>query len=103
MTTLNNLPIELLVEIFKYLDNDHKSLTKCILINKTWHNLNIPTIWKDPFRKKTSVKILINCLLIHENYLLIKNLTNSTFELLEQPLHNYACFATELNFPNLRH
>src|SRR2546421_223836 len=99
MSIINLLPLELLTEIFKYIENNHKSLYSCILVNKEWHEMNISTLWRNPFQTKISVIILINCLLIEDRDLLTRNNIKLTFELLKkQPLHNYARFTTVLDF-----
>src|SRR4051794_39502207 len=59
-----SLPYELLTETFKYIDDkDYSTLYSCILVNKQWHIINIPTLWKKPFHSIDTTKIIINCLL----------------------------------------
>src|SRR5688572_9073120 len=86
-----NIPPELLTEIFKYIEDDCKTLYSCILVNKQWHSINIPTLWRNPFYSPNSIKILINCLLEEDKDSLTGVELN--FELLEKaPLYNYARF-----------
>src|SRR4051812_42580457 len=93
------LPSELLIQIFKYINNDdYKTLYSCILVNRCWHNTNISILWEDPFNCGKSTKILINCLLVEDKNFLVENDIELAFELLERPpLYNYAKFATILN------
>src|SRR5215213_6539534 len=93
------LPLELLTEVFKYNDDDYKMLYSCILVNKQWHNINIPILWRNPFYSKNSIKIIINCLLEEDKDFLTRNSIELTFELLDKsPLYNYARFCTRLYF-----
>src|SRR6185369_14801590 len=83
-------------EIFKYIEDDYKTLYSCTLVNKQWHNINIPILWRNPFYSLNSIKILINCLLEEDKYSLTGIESNLlTFKLLEKPpLYNYARFCT---------
>ena len=93
------LPLELLTEVFRYNDDDYKTLYSCILVNKQWHNINIPILWRNPFYSKNSIKIIINCLLEEDKDFLTRNSIELTFKLLDKsPLYNYARFCTRLNF-----
>ena len=98
MFEINSLPLELLTEIFKYIEDDYQALYSCILVNKQWHNVNIPTLWEDPFVCDDSIKILINCLLEEDKDFLTRNCIELTFEPLDKPppLYNYAIFSTRL-------
>src|SRR6185369_5292605 len=88
-------------EISKYNDDNYKTLYSCILVNKQWHNINIPILWKDPFYSEDSIKIIINCLLEEDKDFLTRNSIELTFELLDKPpLHNYIRFCTKLSFTN---
>src|SRR5689334_19323229 len=82
-----NLPPEILTEIFKYLKDDYKSLYPCTLVNRHWHNISIPIIWRDPFYSTISFQILVNCLLVEDEDFLTKNDIKLTFELLKKPLY----------------
>ena len=94
-----SFPPELLTEIFKYIEDDYKTLYSCTLVNKQWHNISIPTLWRNPFYSLDSIKILINCLLEEDKDFLTRNHIKLTFELLEKlPLYNYARFSTRLYF-----
>src|SRR6185369_2926995 len=97
------LPLELLTETFKYIEDDYKTLYSCILVNKQWHIINIPTLWRNPFYSLNSIKVLINCLLEEDK----DSLTGIelTFKLLEKPpLYNYARFCTILfNYCGFHH
>src|SRR5688572_3970878 len=93
-----NLPPEILLEISNYIDKKH-TFYSCILINKQWHNINIPFLWKNPFHSYGSMEILINCLLAEDKKFLAEHNIKLKFKLLKKtPLHNYAKFTTELCF-----
>jgi len=97
------LPLEILTEISKYIKEDYKTLSSCVLVNKQWHIINIPVLWRDSLYSQNSIEILINCILVqNEDILKDNNIQLKEFELLKkQPLYNYAKFATKLNFRNI--
>ena len=76
MSMIKLLPSELLIEIFKYIEEDYKTLYSCILVNKQWHSINILTLWRNPFYSKKSTKILVNCLLVKDKNFLMENELN---------------------------
>src|SRR6185369_10129515 len=86
--------------MFKYIEeDDYKTLFSCILVNKQWHDINIPILWKNPFICAGSSEIILNCLLVLDKDFLKKNKIKLTFKLLnKQPLHNYATFTTVFLF-----
>ena len=77
------IPLELLCEIFNHLQYDYRTLHSCILLNKQCLNINISTLWKDPFYSIKSAKILIDCLLVEDKDFLVKNDIKIKFKLLE--------------------
>src|SRR5437763_3076883 len=90
------LPLEILMEIANYIE-DYKTLFSCILVNKEWHNVNIPILWNEPFVFTDSIRILINCLLAKDKDFLTRNNIKLSFNLLDRPpLYNYAKFTTRL-------
>ncbi len=94
------LPLEILTLIFEHIEYyDYETLRSCILVNKQWHDINIPTLWRDPFVSESSTKIIISCLLVEDKDFLVENEISLAFKSSEvqQPLHNYARFATKLN------
>src|SRR6185369_4162402 len=94
---ISTLSSEVLAEIFKYIEDSHKTLFSCILVNKEWHNINIPILWRDPFYSAGSIRVLINCLLVTDKDFLTRNNIKLSFELLDRlPLYNYAKFTTTL-------
>ena len=93
MFEITSFPPELLTEISKYIEDDYKTLYSCVLVNKQWHSINIPTLWRNPFYSLDSIKILINCLLEEDKDSLTG--VELKFELLKKPpLYNYARFCT---------
>ena len=40
------------LEILPHLINDHSSSYNCTQVNRTWCQLAIPLLWKDPFKSK---------------------------------------------------
>jgi hypothetical protein len=48
-TGFSSVPLDCLQEIFQYLENDMKSLYRCMLVNRTWCRINIALLWRRPF------------------------------------------------------
>jgi hypothetical protein len=94
------LPPEILTQISKYLEEDYKTLCSCVLVNKQWHIINIPILWSNLFHSKNSIKILINCILMEDKDF-FKNNNIEQEKLEKSPLHNYAKFASKLNFGDM--
>src|SRR2546421_9475067 len=89
------LPPEILVEIFNYIEDEHKALFPCMLVNKLWHRFSIPLLWRNPFSSIGSIRVMINCLLTVDKDFLEKNNIKLSFELLDKPpMYNYAEFTT---------
>src|SRR6266542_1889932 len=98
--TFATLPLEILTMIFEHIEyDDYETLRSCILVNKQWHDINIPTLWRDSFVSESSTKIIIGCLLVEDKDFLVENDISLSFKSSEeqQPLHNYARFATKLD------
>ncbi|GBB96298.1 hypothetical protein RclHR1_02720013 [Rhizophagus clarus] len=100
---MSKLNKDILYLIFEKLQNDKKALPSCMLINKTWCEIIIPILWKNPwkFLKRNKEKILLNVIISHlseksKNKIRIKcndNLINSA----QNPLFNYISFCKHLN------
>ena len=74
------LPLEILNEIFDYLNNHNKKLYlyNCALVNRTWCLLSIPIIWNNPFNNKKISKIK------NENYDKFNNIIGIYTNLLDE-------------------
>ncbi|CAB5100015.1 unnamed protein product [Rhizophagus irregularis] len=58
---------DILHYIFQKLNNDGSSLLSCLLVNKQWCELVIPTLWKCPLKyfEINNERILLNIILTH--------------------------------------
>ncbi|RIA95078.1 hypothetical protein C1645_817197 [Glomus cerebriforme] len=83
--------------------HDNKSFYSCLLVDKTWCEIIIPILWKNPWKllKEEKEKSLLNVIISHlsdksRNNLSqdIDFLTNSY----QRPLFNYISFCKHLNF-----
>src|SRR5947209_4431270 len=92
------LLVEILTEILKCIKDDYKTLFSCILVNRKWHSISIPILWRNPLYTISSARIIVNCLLaMKDKDFLIKNSIELPFKLLDRPpLYNYAKFTTVL-------
>ncbi|EXX66822.1 hypothetical protein RirG_120110 [Rhizophagus irregularis DAOM 197198w] len=55
---MSQLNTDILYLIFKELQYDKKSLVSCLRVNKTWCEIIIPILWKNPWDGKK--KLLLN-------------------------------------------
>ncbi|CAG8813256.1 27768_t:CDS:2, partial [Dentiscutata erythropus] len=78
--TILLIPIDILHEIFYYLQNDLHSLHSCLRVSKQWCQAIIPIFWSKPFREnKSSVNVVntfLKCLNKQEKNNLTYNLGN---------------------------
>src|SRR6266508_4332535 len=92
--------------ILNELQDEKKSLYSCLLVNKTWCEIIIPILWKNPWDNLKSGKDkLFSVIISHlsdetRNYLSqeIDFLTN----LYQKPLFNYISFCKHLNFNEIK-
>ncbi|CAB5387798.1 unnamed protein product [Rhizophagus irregularis] len=91
---------DILFLIFEELKKDKKSLYSCLLVNRTWCETAIPILWKNPFIRDDSPKIisLFNVIISHlskESRDILKDqginnlITEKTYQ---KPLFNYIFF-----------
>ncbi|GBC04990.1 hypothetical protein RclHR1_00060003 [Rhizophagus clarus] len=99
---MSKLNRDVLYMIFEELQDNNNVLYTCLSVNKTWCELIIPILWKDPWkflkRKKEKGKILFNVIFSHlsdesRNHL-NQNLQINTYE---KPSFDYISFCRHLN------
>ncbi|CAB4410639.1 unnamed protein product [Rhizophagus irregularis] len=96
------LPTDCLLEIFKYFQDDLRTLHSCLLVDKNWCISTVRLIWKQPFLNKSSpiiIDVYLSCLTLHEKKNLIKNgvdLTNIT----KPATFHYSNFLRHLDMKN---
>ncbi|GES74633.1 hypothetical protein GLOIN_2v1783316 [Rhizophagus clarus] len=89
MTKLNR---DILYLIIEQLQDDKNTLASCLLVNKTWCEIIIPTLWRNPWEylTKEKEKILLNVIISHlsslsrnkigENELLMNSYQKPSFD-----------------------
>ncbi|PKY18354.1 hypothetical protein RhiirB3_431149 [Rhizophagus irregularis] len=88
--------------ILKELQNDHKSFYSCLLVNRTWCEMAVPILWRDPAKifgcclNIKPFKNIFNVILSHlseesRDYLKIQGI-DVFKEIYHQPLFNYISF-----------
>ncbi|RGB28391.1 hypothetical protein C1646_767877 [Rhizophagus diaphanus] len=83
------------------LQDDKKALYSCLLVNKTWSEIIIPILWKDPWKylkkgnEKSLLKVITTNLLINPTYNIIKNSY-------QKPLFDYISYCRHLNLYEIR-
>src|SRR6266498_2745570 len=104
------LPIDCLIEILEYLEEDQNSLRSCLLVNRFWCKVAVKILWKNvwnlqynnlPNRKHVPLSILstlISCLPNDSRYLLYVNGINIPTPTPKSPLFNYISFIKVLLF-----
>src|SRR3954468_20886515 len=90
--------------IIDKLHNDKKTLSTCLLVNRTFCKITVPIFWEDPWKflrlQKENKKIILNVIISHlsdesKNYLSKHNLLINSYQ---KPLFNYISFCRHLNF-----
>ncbi|PKY50776.1 hypothetical protein RhiirA4_467422 [Rhizophagus irregularis] len=100
MSKLNKDVISL---ILKELYDMRNTLYSCLLVDRTWYEMTVPILWKNPFRfhlKEKAHIIIINVILSYLPEESRVNLRNQGIELIntyQQPLLNYISFWRYLN------
>src|SRR2546423_14004728 len=100
MLSLNK---DVLFLVIEGLQNDRKSLHSSLLVDRTWCEITIPLLWKNPWKfcpiNSTESILLFNVILSHLSEESRENLKQ--FDLFavtqQQPLLNYISFCRYLN------
>ncbi|PKC54823.1 hypothetical protein RhiirA1_476619 [Rhizophagus irregularis] len=102
---------DILYLILKELQDDKKSFYKCLLVNRTWSEIIIPILWKNPWKylKKGNEKKLLNVIISHlseesrNNLMLILsghyNYLKGSYQ---KPLFDYISFCKHLNLNEIK-
>src|SRR5947207_15818028 len=103
MSKLNN---DVLFLMLKELQDDRKSLYSCILVNKTWCEIIIPILWKNPLvhLKPKKMELQFNIIISHLSNETRRNLDSQGINLpiLQlKPLFDYISFCKCLNLGRL--
>jgi hypothetical protein len=100
---------DILYLIFKELQNNKKALYSCLTVNKTWCEIIIPILWKNPWRylkgNRLGKKLFLNIIISHLSDVSINNLKSQGVEFFtnsyQKPLFDYLSFYRYLNLNNL--
>ncbi|CAG8509572.1 4967_t:CDS:2 [Rhizophagus irregularis] len=100
MTDLNR---DILYLIFKRLQNDKKTLLLCLSVNRTWCEVIIPILWKNPWKYlKKKKRLLLNVIVSHLSNESKNDLMSQGVDFLidcyQKPLFDYIKF-THLYIP----
>ncbi|GBB83140.1 hypothetical protein RclHR1_00010022 [Rhizophagus clarus] len=100
---------DILYLIFKELQDDEKSFFPCLLVNKTWSEIIIPILWKNPWKylKKGNEKLLSNVILSHlseesRNKLILNDHYNFLKNLNQKPLFDYINYCKHLHLNEIK-
>src|SRR5438128_604526 len=95
------LPPEILDTITEYNRDDYRTLFSCTLVNKYWHNITTPILWRDPFYSAGSIMVLVLCLMAEDRGFFARNNVHkyqynkiSLSKNLLPPTQNYAKYAS---------
>jgi hypothetical protein len=93
---------DILYLIFKELQDDKKSIYPCLLVNKTWSEIIIPILWKNPWKylKKENEKLLSNVIISHlSEESIILNFLKCSYK---KPLFDYISFCKHFNLNEIK-
>ncbi|PKY40374.1 hypothetical protein RhiirA4_453730 [Rhizophagus irregularis] len=104
-----NLNKDIIYLLFNELQYDKKTLQSCLLVNKTWCEIIIPILWKDPWKYlgKGNDKILLNIIfsnLLKESRDNLNQRFKNSFIIssYQKPLFDYISFCRHLNFIEIK-
>ncbi|RIA84520.1 hypothetical protein C1645_879878 [Glomus cerebriforme] len=103
---MSKLNRDILYLIFEELQNDKRSLSSCLSVNKIWCEIIIPILWKNPWKylkHKEKELLLLNVIISHlsdesKNNLKSQGWTNSY----QRPLFDYISFCRHLNLYKIK-
>ncbi|GBB88549.1 hypothetical protein RclHR1_15090008 [Rhizophagus clarus] len=102
MSKLNG---DILYLIFKELQDNKKTLLLCLTVNKTWCELIIPILWKDPWKCVKEKGLLLSVIISHLSDESKNNLRNQGANILsnayQRPLFNYISCCRHLSLNSL--
>ncbi|GBC00552.1 hypothetical protein RclHR1_00390006 [Rhizophagus clarus] len=96
MTKLNR---DIFYVILNELQDDKKTLYSCLLVNKTWSEIIIPILWRDPWKylKKGNEQLLLKVITTN---LISKQ--NFNIKIYQRPLFDYISFCRHLNLYEIK-
>ncbi|KAF0512846.1 f-box domain-containing protein [Gigaspora margarita] len=92
-------PDEILLETFKHIQTDYRSLFSCLLVNRQWCKIIVPILWSEPIKHvddKRLIKIYLSELNAKEQASLIP--FNIFLPNYPKPLFDYASYTTTVGF-----
>ncbi|GBC11261.1 uncharacterized protein OCT59_025599 [Rhizophagus irregularis] len=100
---MSKLNRDVLYLIFKELHNDKYTLHSCLLVNKTWCEVAIPILWRNPWKylNYSKGKFLLDVIISHLSDESMKNIKSQgidfTINSYKKPSFNYINFFKHLN------
>src|SRR6266536_2427195 len=102
---MSKLNRDVIYLIFQNLQDDKNSLYSCLLVNKTWCEIIIPILWKNPWKylRRGNDKLLLKVIISHlsdesKNDLSQEiNFLKGSYESYQKPLFDYISFCRYLN------
>ena len=104
---MSKLNRDILFLIFKELQEDKNSLNSCLLVNKTWCEIIIPILWKNPlmYLNAEKIELQFNTIISHLSNETRRNLDSQGINLpivQQKPLLDYISFCKCLNLGKLK-
>ena len=65
---MSKLNRDILYLIFEELQDDKMTFFSCILVNKTWCEITIPILWRNPWESLKNKKLLLNVITSHFSF-----------------------------------
>jgi hypothetical protein len=103
---------DILYLISKEFHNDNRTIYSCLLVNKTWCEVIVPILWKNPWKyvysehKKRLRKLLVDVIISHLSDEKINKLKNLGYHfsnyLYRKPLFDYVSFCKHLNLVEIK-
>ncbi|GBC04753.1 hypothetical protein RclHR1_05850002 [Rhizophagus clarus] len=103
---MSNLNRDILYLLFEQLQDDKKTLYSCLLVNKTWCEITVSILWRNPwgFLKKKNERPLLNVIISH-----LSNVSRNKIGECElfsnfhrKPSFNYISYCRHLNLDEIQ-
>jgi hypothetical protein len=101
---MSKLDRDVLYSIFEEFKDDKRTLFSCLLVNRTWCEIIVPILWKDPWKnsyygrnEESFINVITSHLSDESKNILSKILKNSY----KRPLFDYISFCKSLNLYHL--
>src|ERR1044072_4117148 len=103
---MSKLNRDVFYSIFEESQDDKSTLYSCLLVDKTWCEMVVPVLWKDPWKSlnERKMKLLLNVIISHlptESRNNLSQRVNFLTSSYDKPFFDYISFCKHLNLSEI--